>query len=782
MSKKTINRSKKDFLFLFSKLENILPPFILTIITALFYWPSLSYPFQFDDLANITKKFAIRSDNPLTKIFTHTRWMADWLNRINFEMERFEPFYYRLFDLIIHITAGIILFYLILTLVKKLDKKNFLFKNSTLISFMTAGLFLLHPVQTQTISYVIQARLEGLATLFVLAILLVLINALTTKKVVFKIILFGLAGILSLLSFGTKEIVVIIPLLLLLCDWFFISRNNWQSLKTRVVYHIGFALFFYLLFFGRFMNISFFTRAISLKMVTANNRGNILTTHAQNVIKPLEFFISEFKVIIHYLWMFIVPSIISVEYDWKLSTSFFAADSFFPFLAVALIFSTALYTTIKKKYSFIGFGLLWFFISIAPRTTIIPSPELLCDYKTYLASVGWLFILATAIVYLSKYLLNALKNTVKLKYSAVTQLAVLTLILLPIGTGAYFRNTVWRTSVEFWGDIVEKAPLKARGHNNYGVSLSEAGQIDKAIIHYKKAISLDRYYSDPLSNIAVAYSFKNETDKAINALRMALSINPNYPEAFNNIGTFLLQKKEYENAEHALNNAIKLRPHYGKAYYNKGRLYMEKGEKEKAWTFFKKATEGDLDTPEGFYTLGQLSINMKKFDEAVNAFENIIKRGTNNPGIYFNLANSYYMLEQYDKAQSIYETLVRNNPQESRYLYNLAETHMVKNELEQALALFKKVTRMPNSLAQSHLRIATCLEKLNKFDEADQYLGLLLKAKASDDFKQAVMNQKAQMELQRKVAMGNGSIKMSELKKILAKAKPKGEPENKSEA
>ncbi len=773
MSKKTINSGKNYLL----KFEKYLPPFILSIITALFYWPSLNYPFQFDDLANISKKFAIRNDNPLGRMFSNSRWMADWLNRINFEMARFEPFYYRLFNIIIHITAGILLFYLISTLLKMLDKKNFLFKNHTLISFMTAGLFLLHPVQTQTISYVIQARLEGLASMFVLAILLVLINALTTKNTILKIILFGFAGILSVLSFGTKEIVVIIPLLLVLCDWFFISKNNWKSFKTRIVYHIGFAIFFYLLFFSRFMNFSFFTRAISLNMTTANNRGNILTTHAQNVIKPLEFLVSEFKVILHYLLMFIWPSIISVEYDWKLSSSFFAADSFFPFLILALILYTALYTTIKKKYSFIGFGLLWFFITIAPRTTIIPSPELLCDYKTYLASVGWLFIIATAIVYISKYLFNALKNNFKLKYSSIIQLTILTLFLLPIGAGTYFRNTVWRTSVEFWADIVKKAPLKARGHNNYGVSLSEAGNIDKAIVHYKRAISLDKYYSDPLSNLAVAYSMKNEIDQAINALRMALSINPNYPEAFNNIGTLFLKKKEYDNAEQALNNAIKLRPYYGKAHYNKGRLYMDKGDKETAWTFFKKATEGDLDTPEGFYTLGQLSINLQKFDEAINAFENIIKRGVQNPGVFFNLANSYYMLKQYDKAKAIYTNLIKTNPQESKYIYNLAETYFMNNETEQALELFKKVTKMPNSVAQSHLRIATCLEKLNKYNEANKYLELLLKTKASDDFKQAVQNQKAQMELQHKVAMGNGNIKMSELKKILAKAKPKDKKE-----
>ncbi|MBD3273057.1 tetratricopeptide repeat protein [Candidatus Dependentiae bacterium] len=777
MSGKAITKPKKNIFTFLEKYQNILPPFILTIITTLFYWPSLNYPFQFDDLANITKKFAIRNDNPLTRIFTNARWMADWLNRINYQMGRFNPFYYRLFNLIIHITAGVLLFYLILTLLKKLDKDNFLFKNSLLIAFTTSGLFLLHPVQTQTISYVIQARLEGLASMFIIAILLVMVNALASKNIISKSILFSLAVILSVLGGGTKEIIIVTPILLALCDWFFLSNSDWNKFKNRVFYHLGFALFFYLFFFSRYMSFNFFTRAVSLKMVTANNRGNILTTNAQNVIKPIEFLISEFKVILHYLLMFIWPFNISVEYDWKLSPSFFSADSFFPFLILLFIFSAALYTTIKKKNTFIGFGLFWFFITIAPRTTLVPSPELVCDYKTYLASIGWIFILATSIVYLIKYVINTLKSNTLLKKSVISQLAILTILLLPIGTGAYFRNTVWRTAVEFWGDIVKKAPLKARGHNNYGVSLSEANQIDKAIKHYKRAIALDKYYSDPLSNIAVAYSMKNQLDEAINALQMALSINRNYPEAYNNIGTLLLKKKDYENAEKAFDNAIKLRPYYGKAFYNKARLYIEKGDKQTAWTYFKKATEGDLDTPEGFYTLGQMSINLQKYDEAVKAFKQIIKLGAKNPEVYFNLANSYYMLKEYDKAQNIYQALVKSNPQDSRYLYNLAETFFTKNQIEEALQLYKKITKMPKSLAQAHLKIAVCLERLKKYEEADKYLNLLLKAKASDQFKQAVRNQKTQLELQRKVANGNGSIKMSELKKILAKTKSQDKKE-----
>jgi protein O-mannosyl-transferase len=746
--------------------QKIIPPSILAIITTLFYWPSLKYPFQFDDLANITKKFAIRSDNPLTRWTNHSRWMGDWLNKINYEIGMFDPFSYRLLNLFIHVLAGILVFYLIIDLCRFLKNKPFFYNNAVLIAFATSTLFLIHPVQTQTVSYVIQARLEGLATLFILATILTFVRAFHVKNMISKISLFSLSLLFAFISCGTKEIVVVTPFLILLVDWFFISQEKWENFKKRGIWYITFLAVFLVAFFS-YISFDFLKRVISFSMTTGNNRGNILTHHAYDVITPLHFLISEFKVLLHYLVMFLWPFNISVEYDWKLSESFFAVDSFFPFLILAAIISFAVYTIIKKKNSFIAFGLFWFFLAMAPRTTIIPSPELICDYKTYLASVGWLFVLAVGIIHLFKFAIENFKNIPKLFHAHNYQIAALAILTIPLGIGTIVRNTVWSSSSAFWADIVVKAPLKARGHNNLGVALSEEGKIDESIDHYKKAIQLDKHYADPLSNIAVAYSLKGEIDQAIAALKGAINIFPNYPEAYNNLGTLLLKKKNYEDAEKSLNMAIKLRPYYGKAFYNLGRLYMERENEEKAWEYFKKATEGDLDNPEGFFTLGQMSIRLKKYEEAANAFEQILRRGISNPQVQFNLGNAYFMTGNLEKAQNVYHRLVEDNPLDSRYLYNLAETLYSKNNFADALTLFKKVTTLPQPLAQAHFRIASCLEKLEQVGDAKSYLNELISANAPDEFKQTAKNELARLDLQEKVKEGKGSIRMSELQKIL---------------
>lgn len=751
--------------------HNLVPPSILTLLTVLFYLPSLRYPFQFDDIANISKRFYIRVDNPLLRWWRGPRWFADWLNRLNYIVGRFDSIYYRVLNLAIHVLAGLLVFYLVKTLCRQLKNQPFFYNNATLLGFVTLLLFLLHPVQTQTVSYVIQARVEGLASLVVIALAFCFVKAAITQRAWVKYLNIVLVFGLGLLAWGTKEIVVVTPMLLLLVDWFFIAQMRWDDFKSRLWLHVLFDVYFIGLSL-HYLSNNFAKEVVTLKSVTGNNRGNILTTNAYDVITPFQFLISEFKVILHYLWMFVWPVGTSVEYDWKLSQSFFSLDSFVPFMVLFSLFSWAVYAMFKKTYAVFAFGLLWFFVCVAPRSSIIPSPELVCDYKTYLASVGWLFVLAAALVYVVKLLVDFVITvapviTNKMARSNV-YLAAFALLALPLGFSAMMHNKIWETNVAFWEYNSAHAPMKARVHNNYGVALNEAGRIDESIVAYQRAISLDKHYSDPLSNIAVAYCLKNELDKAIDSLKAALNICPNYPEAYNNLGTLLIKKKQYDEAERMLASAIELRPYYGKAYYNMGRLYLEKNQQETAWNYFKKAVESDLDTPDGFYTFAQMSMRLKRYQEAVGAFEQVIERGCSNDQAWFGLANANYMLGNYDKAEAIYVKLVRDNPLDGRYMYNLGETWFIKKEYAKAHEIFKKITALPKPLPQAFFRVATCLERLQKFDQAQAYLAELLKVNAPEEFKKTVKQEMMRIALQEKMNNGKGSIALSDLKKALA--------------
>jgi tetratricopeptide (TPR) repeat protein len=750
--------------------HRIFPPVLISAITAAFYYPSLKYPFQFDDLANITKKFDIRHSDPLSMWWRNRRWMGEWLNRLNFEWGRFDPYYYRLTNLIVHILAGIFVFWIILEGCAHLKKSSFFSRNALAIASTTSVLFLLHPVQTQAVSYVIQARLEGLATLFVLATLFLILKAFHSKNAFLKYSLLALSLGVGFVSCGTKEIAIVSPFLALLVDWFFISEQNWKSFKSRIWFH---AIFSFTIFatFVHYLSINYISKIAGLKVVTYNNKGNVLTKKASDIITPFAFMFSSFKVILHYLQIFLWPFDMSVEYDWKLSESFFAPDSFFPFLFLSFLFFTSAYSLIKNKHPFFGFGLIWFLVAIAPRSTIIPSPELICDYKTYLSSVGWLFVISTALVATVSFLIKSIKNVPSWFYKRSIQFAAVIIFSFPVGYSAMSRNLVWSSSIAFWQDIVKKAPAKARGHNNLGVALSEQNRFEESIPRYLEAIRLDRHYSDPWSNLAVAYSFKGDIDRAIKSLKQAIRIHPNYPEAFNNLGTLLIKKKNYDVAEKALTRAIQLRPYYGKAFYNLGRMYLEKGKDEKAWQYFKRATEGDLDTKEGFYTLAQMSLKLKKYEHAITAFESTLRRGgaalqgKQKEGILFGLANSYFMGKKYNKAESAFKILYRSNPRDHRYIYNLCETLYSNKKFGPAIKWLKKLVSPPFNLVQANIRLAHCLEKTKKMDEAQKALKKVVNSeKMPVEMRELAKREMGRIKIQKKINSGNCTLTMKDLK------------------
>ncbi len=269
--------------------------FSLMIVTIATYFSSLTYPFQFDDLSNITKRFALRNDNPLERWWTNARWLGDWLNTINYKFGRFDPFYYRLTNTLIHCLTGAVFFFLALQICKKINAISFR-RHALLIASFVGGLFLLHPVQTQTTSYIIQGRIEGIASLLITSIVLIFMLYRQAKSLLTKVTYLTLIAALTLLSCGSKEIIIVTPFLLLIVDWFFIAEQDWAIFKKGLWFYACYIPYFGYLANHYFLTAKLATEVVTLKMTLNNNSGNILTENPASIIHPLHFFISEFRV------------------------------------------------------------------------------------------------------------------------------------------------------------------------------------------------------------------------------------------------------------------------------------------------------------------------------------------------------------------------------------------------------------------------------------------------------------------------------------------------------
>jgi hypothetical protein len=261
----------------------IATPIILAIATIVTYFPSLYYDFQFDDIANITKNFNIRHNTFHDLYFTGTRWVIFWLNALQYSIGKFNPFTYRIGTVVIHTINGLLLFGILKTILTNLKNDSFFKRNAFSLSFLTSLMFLLHPVQTQTVSYVIQGELEGMATLCAFGMLLSFLLINYTKNSIIRGLLYALYFILAVLITGTKEIAIVVPLLMILFDWFFIAQGKKKSIISRTWLHaltsaIIFSIYIY------FMKMQFFIDLFGLKMKTGNNIGNVITAEPNQLI------------------------------------------------------------------------------------------------------------------------------------------------------------------------------------------------------------------------------------------------------------------------------------------------------------------------------------------------------------------------------------------------------------------------------------------------------------------------------------------------------------------
>lgn len=649
-------------------------------LTVAFYWPSLKYQFVFDDINIIKKFYNIRTWGLQQLFFNHSRWISFWINTICYKLSAFNPFAYRLTNLIFHVATGLsitTLFYLILNNLKT----NFFKSYSSEISLLLGSLFLLHPVQTQTVTYVVQGQLEGLAALFVSLILLCYFLAQQSVGLKKNVLIF-LAFLISIVSTGTKEIAIVAPILIAMVDWFFIAQGNFEDFKKRLFLVFAIALVTFS-FYIWLLKPTFLFKALGLKLGAQNNLGNMLTTIWGKPITPIHFLISQFKVTLHYLLMYLWPFGIAADYDWKLVESFFSLDCIVP---LALIISMLVFVARRLKKDntdLIAFGLLWFFVCNAPRSTIIASSELVADYKAYLPAIGWLFLIASAVVWFTKKCLY--KQNIKY---FIFGLAVL------LGYGTYLRNLIWSSPISFWQDIVNKGPNKARSLSNLGTELNHANRWNEAIPLFEKAIKLEPNYWDAYNNLAGAYGVIGKLDKAIEIGEQGLKLNPHNSDAYSNLGSFYLFSGNLEKAEQLLNKSIKLSPNYGKAHYNLGRLYLEKQESELAWLHFKKACrEADLDNDlTAILPYTGLSVDLEKWEDAIYGIKLILKLDPNHPDAaehHFNLGNCYAQKGDYNNAITIFKKHIQKYPDDYRARCNLTELYLVTGKTDLAKETFK---------------------------------------------------------------------------------------------
>lgn len=569
---------------------------LIPLLTLLIYANTLVGAFQFDDITSILENGKIRNiwDIKQWWTFNSSRPVGYFTFVLNYSIHQYHVFGYHLINMLIHAINGILLYQLLSHLIKlstpkalSTNENNFPF-----IAIVGALLFTAHPLCTEAVSYITQ-RLVSLATLFYLCSIIFYIKARTTnftgnqnhllsdskqkasnkgnkichcnKK---QKMLFSFYFLLfALLAFLTKEIAYTLPITLITIELlFFIDK---KSISLKKIAGIIICLIIFAGFIMLFTNWQKYL--VTIPPVEGNNFS----------ISPLQYFLTQFRVITTYIRLFFLPYGQHLDYHYPLSQHFFEIKTVVSFLFLMVIVLFALLKVRKNKI--LAFGLFWFFITLLPQSSIFARPNLIFEHRAYLPIIG---IIIAIVGFLSQLKMNNEKFKIYLTL-------FFAIILIILSTLTYSRNEKWRTAYSLWRDCYIKSPEKPRVCNNMGQIMHQYKKFNAAIFYYNKALHHNPQYAEVFYNRSRVYSDMNEINKAFLDLDSAINLKPNYYSAYNNKAILCYQQKDTLQAIEIFSFVIQKNPNNADAFTNRAIIYAEKGEWEMAYHDIMQAAKID---------------------------------------------------------------------------------------------------------------------------------------------------------------------------------------------
>lgn len=616
----------------------------------LVYLNSFSAPFHYDD-------FYYLKDNPAIKSFEGFRaWLAADYSRVftgrpvllftfllNYKLGGLDTFGYHFLNLMIHISNAFLL-YLIFFRHAEEDRE----KGYSLKYILAATLFLIHPLNTESVTY-ISSRSSVLSAFFMLSSMFCFFRA-TKEKLNLR---YYFAGIISfILGLSVKETTAVLPVLLMLFDYFFISKGS-KNLCARIKYHIP-----YLLVIG-FLSV-LYAGYITMPMPLARRPW-------------LTHIFTEFKVFTEYLKLLVVPVGLNIDHDIKPS-HFIDMNTAFSLLAILAFISAAV--LLRKKHRVISFSMFWFFINLIPFW-VIRLNDFMAERWLYFASIGF----SVGMAYILFMIMTAFFRT---------GLVIILSVVLALGTLTIFRNNIYASPVLLWQDAVQKSPGKWRPYLNLSLAYIESGDMTKAFKNIresvKRGVSIESYMA-----LAVAYESKGDYKAAEKVLKIVEKDAQGYFLYYRNMGSIYMKMGEYEKAISSFKRADEIKPGSSLILFSIGQCYENLSENDRAKEFFMLAVKTVPQNSEGYLWQGASFLRLGKINEAVEAFLEAVKIDPTDVNARINLAELLFgtgyndeAFKQYAIAAEIYPNYARayagmglvmfqkGNPKEARKYFTRA--------------------------------------------------------------------------------------------------------------
>lgn len=669
-----------------SLLIGITAMLLLTLAT---YWNHFNNTFHFDDFHTIVNNASIRSlknvpiffsDGSTSSVLPQNqsyRPVTTLSLAIDYWLAGdYYPSYFQVSSFILFLLQGVLMV-LVFTRIFDIAKPG---SRNMCIALFAATWYMLHPANAETVNYII-ARSDIQSTLAVVAgFALYLLSPFCRKSYLYLLIV-GI-GALSKPTAVMFAPMLFCYILLFEEDLSFpgmFKKSGWQKLRSTLLKTLPAFVFCAAMYW-------FIDRMTPKSWIPGGQH-------------PLQYLATQPFVILHYFTQFFVPAHLSADTDWQLLPSVLDIRFFSGCLFVLALIMIAFYTSTRREWRPVSFGIAWFFLALIPTSSIIPLAEVLNDHRMFFPFVGLMMSVCWTLGLLAaRYI-----KTRQLKYLFVPVL----LLFAVYAYGTYRRNQVWHTEDSLWYDVTQKSPGNARGIMNYALAKLDEQDYQTADRYLQKAIRLNPVYPFNYTNMGITKEDEGDTVKADYYYRLGVELGGGYPDPPAFYGAFLVKHHRYDAAELILLKAIRLSP----AFLTPRVTLMQLYDNTAQWDKLRALARQTLRIlPQNTKALEFLrAANERKTELDIEA-EDVASHPAADK--YIALSRQYYNASRYTDCIAAARSALQLNPKDAEAWNNIGAASIKLQLYPEAVMALKKAVAIKPDLTLAHNNLVAAAKEI----------------------------------------------------------------------
>lgn len=568
---------------------------IIALAGVIFFGNGLIGVFLFDDVRFIASETI--SEFRVGEILDKRRPLVELSLAINYAISESNPVGYHIFNIIVHVLAALALFGIVRRTMLRFPKAASIACRTSLAASL---LWVVHPLQTESVTYIIQ-RAESMMGLFYLTTIYFVIRGAEAPNRRMGHVWFVAAVVASAAGMACKGVMVTAPLVAILYDRLFLAGSFREVFTKRYGLHAGLI-------------------ATLLVLITVGVAGGVLTPRegasmsvgfGYKDVTPWEYLRSQGGAILHYLKLSIWPSGLCLDYEQVTAKGF---GEWGPQCLIVVVLLGASIGALFRKPA-VGLLGLFFFLVLAPTSSFIPIKDIIFEHRMYLPLASITVLASLGAARLLTRLPDGSRSWVGGGLVVVATVA--------LGLTTMDRNRDYHHEYRIWLGAVEQFPEYHRARTNLGIALARVDRRDEAIPHLERAIELDDSFQKPFLELGRIYAARGDWAKALPPLRRAVQARSTRPKVTDPLvdANYLLAcalagASQYREALEYFDRTLELESNHAEAHFNKGAAFAGLEQNDAALESFRAAWEARPDWTRPRIKEAALLLQLQRVPEA----------------------------------------------------------------------------------------------------------------------------------------------------------------------